>query len=131
MKFVCARCIQTPQLKDIPDCFDENDQPLYTVLSVAWDGQDLIALLSNRLLIVWRLRSREKFQFRQRVIYRLWGCLLAHSQQAHLTSRCLCLMLQTGPLSNCHLSTGAMLGVREFIDKSAASLSGQAKVSNP
>merc|ERR1719454_2673455 len=37
------RGIQTPQLKDIPDCFDENDQPLYTVLSVAWDGQDLIA----------------------------------------------------------------------------------------
>merc|ERR1719502_1574199 len=65
------RCMLTPQLKDVPDCFDENDRPLYTVLAVAWDGQDLVALLSNRLMIVWRLRSREKFQFRQRVIYRL------------------------------------------------------------
>merc|ERR1719163_1284688 len=65
------RCIQTPQLKDMPDCYDENERPLFTVLAVAWDGaQDLAALLSNRLIIVWRLRSREKFQFRQRVIYR-------------------------------------------------------------
>jgi hypothetical protein len=78
------RCIQTPQLKErvlgkvdqvheVPECFDENDRPLYTILAVAWDAgtQDLTALLSNRLIIVWRLRSREQCQFRQRVMYRL------------------------------------------------------------
>jgi WD40 repeat protein len=66
------KSIQTPQLRDVPDCFDEADRPLYTVLAVAWDGsQDLTALLSNRLLVVWRLRSRDKFAFRQHRVYRL------------------------------------------------------------
>ena len=37
-------------------------RPLWTVHAVAWDNdlQDLVALLSNRFLIFWRLRNREK-----------------------------------------------------------------------
>jgi len=62
--------IITPTLP--ADCFDDEGYPLYTVLGAAWDGDlDLTVLLSNRMLIVWRLRSREKFQFRQRAEYRI------------------------------------------------------------
>eukprot|EP00930_Biecheleria_cincta_P025948 TRINITY_DN18387_c0_g1_i1.p1 TRINITY_DN18387_c0_g1~~TRINITY_DN18387_c0_g1_i1.p1 ORF type:complete len:1789 (-),score=368.82 TRINITY_DN18387_c0_g1_i1:574-5940(-) len=58
--------IITPNLP--PDFFDERGKALWTVLAVAWDNdaQDLVALLSNRLLISWRLRNREKGQFQQK-----------------------------------------------------------------
>mmetsp|Transcript_22098 Transcript_22098/g.39639 ORF Transcript_22098/g.39639 Transcript_22098/m.39639 type:complete len:1788 (+) Transcript_22098:67-5430(+) len=51
-----------------PDFSDEFGRPLWTVLAVAWDNdaQDLVALLSNRLFVVWRLRNREKGQFQQK-----------------------------------------------------------------
>lgn len=58
--------IITPHLA--PDFCDERGKALWTVLAVAWDNdaQDLVALLSNRLLISWRLRNREKGQFQQK-----------------------------------------------------------------
>ncbi|CAE8597300.1 unnamed protein product, partial [Polarella glacialis] len=50
------------------DCYDQTGKALWTVLACAWDNelQDLVALLSNRLLVVWRLRNREKGQFQQK-----------------------------------------------------------------
>eukprot|EP00931_Biecheleriopsis_adriatica_P036422 TRINITY_DN20985_c0_g1_i1.p1 TRINITY_DN20985_c0_g1~~TRINITY_DN20985_c0_g1_i1.p1 ORF type:complete len:1755 (-),score=434.04 TRINITY_DN20985_c0_g1_i1:113-4855(-) len=56
----------TPQLPS--DFFDEMGKPLWTVHAVAWDNdaQDLVAVLSNRYLITWRLRNREKGQFQQK-----------------------------------------------------------------
>jgi len=61
----------TPQLPS--SSFDESGRALFVVLAVVWDGelQDLVALLSNRMVIVWRLRSREKFQFRQRAEFQI------------------------------------------------------------
>ncbi|CAL1152085.1 unnamed protein product, partial [Cladocopium goreaui] len=57
MAWETARVV-TPQLP--PDYFDEG-KPLWTVHAVAWDeSQDLVALLSNRFLVFWRLRNREK-----------------------------------------------------------------------
>ncbi|CAJ1371298.1 unnamed protein product [Effrenium voratum] len=59
----------TPQL---PADFFEHQKPLWTVHAVAWDNdaQDLVALLSNRFLIFWRLRNREKGQFQQKKEFR-------------------------------------------------------------
>eukprot|EP00425_Heterocapsa_triquetra_P018497 CAMPEP_0195128218 /NCGR_PEP_ID=MMETSP0448-20130528/138705_1 /TAXON_ID=66468 /ORGANISM="Heterocapsa triquestra, Strain CCMP 448" /LENGTH=1457 /DNA_ID=CAMNT_0040166005 /DNA_START=121 /DNA_END=4491 /DNA_ORIENTATION=+ len=56
----------TPQLGQ--DFYDSEGSALYTVLAAGWDDelQDLVALLSNRMLIVWRLRNREKGQFQQK-----------------------------------------------------------------
>uniref|UniRef100_A0A7S4PUN5 Uncharacterized protein n=1 Tax=Alexandrium monilatum TaxID=311494 RepID=A0A7S4PUN5_9DINO len=47
---------------------DKVGKPLFKVLAMDWDPdlQDLAALLSNRMLIVWRLRNKEKGQFQQK-----------------------------------------------------------------
>lgn len=68
MAWDTARVV-TPQLP--ADYFDEQ-KPLWTVHAVAWDNdlQDLVALLSNRFLIFWRLRNREKGQFQQKKEFR-------------------------------------------------------------
>lgn len=67
MAWETARVV-TPQLP--PDYFDEG-KPLWTVHAVAWDeSQDLVALLSNRFLVFWRLRNREKGQFQQKKEFR-------------------------------------------------------------
>eukprot|EP00913_Durusdinium_trenchii_P002496 g2308.t1 len=60
MAWDTARVV-TPQLP--ADYFDEQ-KPLWTVHA------DLVALLSNRFLIFWRLRNREKGQFQQKKEFR-------------------------------------------------------------
>jgi len=69
MAWDTARVV-TPQLP--PDFYDERQKPLWTVHAVAWDNdaQDLVALLSNRFLIFWRLRNRDKGQFQQKKEFR-------------------------------------------------------------
>jgi len=56
------------------DCYDSSGRPLFSVYAAAWDPelQDLVALLSNRMLIVFRLRSKkdDRFQFWQRGDFR-------------------------------------------------------------
>mmetsp|Transcript_34438 Transcript_34438/g.78515 ORF Transcript_34438/g.78515 Transcript_34438/m.78515 type:complete len:1805 (+) Transcript_34438:111-5525(+) len=56
------------------DCYDGSGRPLFSVYAAAWDPelQDLVALLSNRMLIVFRLRSKkdDRFQFWQRGDFR-------------------------------------------------------------
>eukprot|EP00929_Paragymnodinium_shiwhaense_P018312 TRINITY_DN12867_c0_g1_i5.p1 TRINITY_DN12867_c0_g1~~TRINITY_DN12867_c0_g1_i5.p1 ORF type:complete len:1691 (-),score=396.59 TRINITY_DN12867_c0_g1_i5:417-5489(-) len=56
----------TPQLPD--EFYDEHHRSLWSIQAIAWDGElnDITALLSNRMLITWRLRSREKGQFQQK-----------------------------------------------------------------
>ena len=67
MSWDSARIV-TPQLP--ADYYDEG-KPLWTVHAVAWDeAQDLVALLSNRFLVFWRLRNREKGQFQQKKEFR-------------------------------------------------------------
>jgi len=58
--------VLTPHLG--PDFYDHEDEPLYHVQAVAWDEemQDLSVVLSNRMLIMWRLRNREKCQWQQK-----------------------------------------------------------------
>ncbi|CAK0837252.1 unnamed protein product [Prorocentrum cordatum] len=60
----------TPTLP--PDVFGEGSKALWSVLAVAWDPefQDLVALLSNRIMVVFRLRNREKGQFQQKREFR-------------------------------------------------------------
>lgn len=57
--------VLTPQLGSV---FFKGDQPLYHVQAAAWDEemQDMAVVLSNRMLIIWRLRNREKCQFQQK-----------------------------------------------------------------
>jgi len=69
MAWETARVV-TPQLP--ADFYDERQKPLWTVHAVAWDNdsQDLAALLSNRFLVFWRLRNRDKGQFQQKKEFR-------------------------------------------------------------
>ncbi|CAE7299834.1 unnamed protein product [Symbiodinium microadriaticum] len=69
MAWETARVV-TPQLP--ADFYDERQKPLWTVHAVAWDNdsQDLVALLSNRFLVFWRLRNRDKGQFQQKKEFR-------------------------------------------------------------
>lgn len=68
----------TPQLPG--EFFDETGLALFTVMAIAWDGesQEIVGLLSNRMIVVWRLRSREKGQLQQRRVLRV------HANKVHM-----------------------------------------------
>eukprot|EP00928_Gymnodinium_smaydae_P014786 TRINITY_DN15435_c1_g1_i1.p1 TRINITY_DN15435_c1_g1~~TRINITY_DN15435_c1_g1_i1.p1 ORF type:complete len:1789 (+),score=436.94 TRINITY_DN15435_c1_g1_i1:132-5498(+) len=72
-----ARSIDAPRSEITPqlpsEYFDETGKALFTVLALAWDAemQDIVGLLSNRMVIAWRLRSREKGQFQQKRVMRI------------------------------------------------------------
>lgn len=61
----------TPELP--PETYyNKTGGALFDVLAIDWDPelQDLAAILSNRMLIVWRLRNKEKGQFQQKKEFR-------------------------------------------------------------
>lgn len=48
--------------------YTDKGQPIFKVLAASWDqeSQEITALLSNRTLVGWRLRNREKGQFQEK-----------------------------------------------------------------
>lgn len=77
----------SPQLPS--EFYDESGYSLFTVIAAAWDleSQDLTALLSNRMIVVWRLRSREKGQFQQKKEMRIHGTQVASAASLDGTGR--------------------------------------------